>query len=87
MFLLSDEAKSIQSRYSLKAVMVNGVLDSLMLSAAGIQSQTTQLKRSICRLEERKTPSRLYVCVFQARIRSWRWACPEALLTRETAMN
>lgn len=64
MFLLSDEAKSIQSRSSLEAVMENGMLDSLMLSAAGVQSQTTQLKRSIWGLEERKTPFRLCVCVF-----------------------
>lgn len=63
MFLLSDEAKSIQSRYSLEAVMENGMLDSLMLSAVGIQSQTTQLKRSIWGLEERKTPFHLCVCV------------------------
>ncbi len=27
------------------------------------------------------------VCVFQDRIRSWRWACLEAPLTRETAMS
>ncbi len=61
MFLLSDEAKSIQSRYSLKAVKVNGVLDPLMLSAAGKQSQTTRLKRSIW-LEERITLFPLCVC-------------------------
>lgn len=36
---------------------------------------------------KKNTFSSICVCAFQVRIRLWRWACPEALLTLETAMN